>query len=130
MLVSGGQLWNGLPGGRFRPIRVSDPALRAVERTLPRSERMQAQEAARGFEGLLMQILVQAMRRSVSKSGLLGNSFASQMYEQMFDERLSDALAAGGGIGIAERLYAEVLRQEQGRRAYQAALSGAQLQER
>ena len=38
----------------------------------------------------------------------------------------TDALAAGRGLGIAEKLYTEVLRQEQGRRAYRAAVDAPQ----
>ncbi|HEY6881825.1 MAG TPA: rod-binding protein [Polyangiales bacterium] len=60
------------------------------------------QEAAKKFEGVLMQQLLNVMRQT-AKSGAMGASDgASGQYTSMFDEVIADKLAEGGGIGLAD----------------------------
>jgi flagellar protein FlgJ len=72
----------------------------------------EAAQAARDFEGIFILRLLRTMRASVPKVGMLDNSFASNMYEQMFDENLSAQLAQGKGLGLGEMLYREFMRRE------------------
>ncbi len=85
-------------------------------------ERDELMQAARGFEAIFMQFMLQKMRDSVQKGGLFKESFAGSTYEQMHDEQLSQILTADGkGLGLAEMLYQDVTRHRQGQIAYQAA---------
>lgn len=85
-------------------------------------ERDEMMEAARGFESIFMQFMLQKMRDAVPKGGLFKESFAGGMYEQMHDEQLSRHLSADGkGLGLAEMLYQDITRQRYGRLAYQAS---------
>ena len=52
------------------------------------------------------------MRSSVPKIGFLQQTFASNTYQQMFDEELSGQLAHGKGLGLSEMLYREFMRRE------------------
>lgn len=52
-------------------------------------------EAARGFEGILMSLLLQEMVKGTSIAS--GNP----MYAGLMTEKLGDSLAASGGIGLA-----------------------------
>ncbi|HEX9009267.1 MAG TPA: rod-binding protein [Holophagaceae bacterium] len=63
-------------------------------------------EAAQQFEGLLMSLLFQAMRKTIQPSGLLGDSGHSRStYEYLMDQAVaSKAAASGKGWGLAERL--------------------------
>jgi len=61
-------------------------------------------DAARKFEGVLMQQLVQVMRNSAKSGGLGGSEGASGQYMSMFDDALAEQMAAGGGIGLASSL--------------------------
>ncbi len=65
-------------------------------------------KAARQFEGLLMSMLFQAMRKTVHPSGLLGDSGSSRStYEYMMDQAVVDrAVSAGRGWGLADRIKA------------------------
>ena len=65
-------------------------------------------QAARQFEGLLMGLLFQTMRKTVEPSGLLGDSGQSRStYEYLMDQAVVDrAVSAGHGWGLADRLKA------------------------
>ena len=66
------------------------------------------EKAARQFEGLLMNLLFQSMRKTVQPSGLLGDSGQSHStYQYLMDQAVVDRAVAGGrGWGLADRLKA------------------------
>lgn len=72
------------------------------------------EQAARQFEGLLMSLLFQTMRKTVEPSGLLGDSGQSRStYEYLMDQAVVDrAVSSGRGWGLAERLQASWARPE------------------
>lgn len=63
-------------------------------------------KAAEQFEGLLMGLLFQAMRKTIQPSHLFGDSGNSRStYEYLMDQAVADKAAASGrGWGLAERL--------------------------
>jgi Rod binding domain-containing protein len=65
-------------------------------------------KAARQFEGLLMSMVFQTMRKTVQPSGLFGDSGSSRStYEYLMDQAVVDRAASSGhGWGLAERLKA------------------------
>lgn len=65
-------------------------------------------QAARQFEGMLMGLLFQTMRKTVHPSGLLGDSGQSRStYEYLMDQAVVDRAVSGGrGWGLADRLKA------------------------
>lgn len=73
--------------------------------------RAEALQAAQDFESLFVTHLLKTMRSTVPKGGLLGQTFASNTYQEMFDEELSRQLAHGKGLGLSEMLYREFMRQ-------------------
>ena len=95
---------------------MSDPLLAAA--VLPPSQRLPAaaprsggqktdlHQSAVAFEGLLMSMLFQNMRKTVEVSGLLGDSGqARSTFEYLFDQAVADsALKGGKGWGLAARL--------------------------
>ena len=65
-------------------------------------------KAAQQFEGLLMNLLFQGMRKTVEHSKLLGDSGSSRStYEYLMDQAVVDkAVSAGRGWGLAAKLEA------------------------
>jgi len=83
--------------------------------TSPEEEKRRAEalKAAQDFEAIFMAHLLKTMRSSmVPKGGFLKQTFASNTYQQLFDEELSTQLAHGKGLGLSEMLYREFMRQE------------------
>ena len=70
-------------------------------------------QAARQFEGLLMSMVFQTMRKTIQPSGLFGDSGpARSTYEYLMDQAVVDkAVSAGHGWGLADRLKASWSRQ-------------------
>ncbi len=85
---------------------VADPVAQAqaAQAAPPTAER--TEHAARQFEGLLMGILFQTMRRTVEPSGLFGDTGQSRStYEYLLDQAVVDrAVSSGRGWGLADRL--------------------------
>lgn len=86
------------------------------EGTSPRSaaeekRRAEALQAAQDFESLFVTHLLKTMRSTVPKGGFLGQTFASNTYQEMFDEELGRQLARGKGLGLSDMLYREFVRQ-------------------
>jgi flagellar protein FlgJ len=74
--------------------------------------RAEALQAAQDFENIFLTHLLKTMRSAVPKVGFLQQTFASNTYQQMFDEELSSQLAHGKGLGLSEMLYREFMRRE------------------
>jgi Rod binding domain-containing protein len=70
--------------------------------------------AARQFEGLLMGLVFQTMRKTVKPSGLFGDSGQSRStFEYLMDQAVVDkAVSSGQGWGLADKLKASWSRQE------------------
>lgn len=64
------------------------------------------EKAARQFEGMLMSMLFQTMRKTVEPSGLFGEGGQSRStYEYLMDQAVVEqAVSSGRGWGLADRL--------------------------
>ena len=65
------------------------------------------EKAARDFESVFLHKLLNAMRKTVPKSGLL-DSFASDMYQSMMDEEIAKEMSTKKGMGMGEMIYNEL----------------------
>jgi flagellar protein FlgJ len=70
---------------------------------------------AKQFESLFINTMLKEMRKTVSRSELLGSD-AMETYEQMFDQQIALGMAKAGGIGLAPFIEAQLARQN-GRQA-------------
>jgi flagellar protein FlgJ len=62
---------------------------------------------AQEFESLLLYKMVEAMRQTIPKSGLL-NSFSMDMYQSMMDQEMANEMAKKGTVGLSQMLYKEL----------------------
>ncbi len=59
-------------------------------------------EVAKGFEGIFFSMMLKEMKKTVEKTGLMGeDSSASQMYEDMMDDHLAEVMGQDG-IGVGQ----------------------------
>ncbi|HEX6242527.1 MAG TPA: rod-binding protein [Polyangiales bacterium] len=73
-------------------------------RKAPDKDQASRIEAARKFEAVLVQQLLQVMRQTAKGGGLGSSEGASGQYMSMFDEVIAEKLAEGGGIGLSSTL--------------------------
>ena len=62
---------------------------------------------AQEFESLLVYKMLEAMRRTVPKSGLL-ESFSMDMYQSMMDQEVANEIAKKGTVGLSQMLYEQL----------------------
>lgn len=65
-------------------------------------EQKEIKKAATEFESIFIYYMLKTMREGMMKGGLFGNNRAEAIYTSLLDEKLSMAIAEGGGIGIGE----------------------------
>jgi Rod binding domain-containing protein len=81
--------------------------------------------AAQDFEGLLLNLLLSAMRQTVPRGALFGNSNELRMYEQLRDEDLSAGMARAGGLGLAPLIEQQLAGQPAAAQQLRVALAAA-----
>ncbi len=71
----------------------------------PQETREGLEKAAKEFEGVFLNTLMKAMRKTVPENEMLNSTGPTKFYQQMYDAEMSKALATGkSGIGIADMI--------------------------
>lgn len=92
--------------------KASDGAFEKVLKDAARKEDDEKlRKACMDFEAIFLRMMYKQMRQSIPKSGLIPESFSSETFEDMFDEKVVDEIVKGRGIGLGESLYRTLKRQ-------------------
>jgi flagellar protein FlgJ len=83
--------------------------LDALRNTAQKDPQAAVKAAAKQFEGIFTQMMLKTMRSASLGEGM-GDSEETKFYQDMFDQQLSMQLAHGKGIGLADRLVAQLQR--------------------
>jgi len=65
-------------------------------------------KACADFESLFLNYMLKSMRSSVPEGGITGKGEEGKMFQAMFDEKLADEIAGGGGLGLGEILLEQL----------------------
>ncbi len=65
-------------------------------------------QAAEDFEAIFVYFMLRTMRKTITKSGLLGNGIGGDIWESMFDQQLAGEVARSTNLGIAELLIQQL----------------------
>lgn len=77
---------------------------------LKRENSKKLYQACQDLESVLVNTVIKAMRQSIPKSGLTGNSFAEETYQSMLDEEYSKQISKSQTLGVADMLYRQLSR--------------------
>ncbi len=69
-------------------------------------------EIANDFEAMVFRQLLKEMRKTIPKDGILGSSFATDMYTDIVDDHLAKQLAETSDLGIDRLIYDELKMKE------------------
>lgn len=106
---------------RARWTQVTAPdAVSPRDSTAGLSESAKIDEAARQFEAMLVRQLLAEARKPVIRSGMEEESASRDIYQDLVNEHLAEAITKGGGLGVARSLSTEWQRQEPGGRTQEA----------
>lgn len=67
-------------------------------------------EAAEKFEAVFVNTMLESMFAGIETDGLFGGGHGEKVYRSMLNEQYANQIAKSGGIGIADQLYAEMIK--------------------
>ncbi|MGQ3685525.1 MAG: rod-binding protein [Candidatus Loosdrechtia sp.] len=68
------------------------------------------EKATKNFEAVLLNMVLQAMWKTIPQSGLFEKENSTQLYEGLMLSSLAEEMAGKGGVGIAKMLYQQLVR--------------------
>jgi len=81
---------------------------------LVQSRKVQTREEARAvaeeFESVFLSTMLDTMFSGIKTDGYFGGGHAEGIYRSMLNQEYAKAITRSGGIGIADQVYAEILR--------------------
>jgi flagellar protein FlgJ len=94
-------------------IRQTTPSLPLTAPEPKKVDEEKLKKACMDFESLFIYQVLKSMQETVPKSGLLGEGPEKGIFESLFGQEWSKALAHQGGLGLGKMLYKQMLRSEQ-----------------
>ena len=71
-------------------------------------------QAAEDFEAVFVNTMLESMFAGLDTDGPLGGGHGEKVYRSMLNEQYAAQISKSGGVGIADQLYAEMIKfQEQ-----------------
>lgn len=65
-------------------------------------------EACKEFETILLEQMLQSMRKTVNKSGLMQGGMAEDIFEDMLYEQYARKMSNSANLGLADMLYKQL----------------------
>ena len=62
-------------------------------------------EACRQFEAIFLKQMLNSMRKTVTKNGLMDGGFSEEIFEDMLYDEYAEKMTKTAGFGIADMLY-------------------------
>ena len=90
---------------------------RAVERAVQAARRLEAKTVDKGsplykvcleFEAIFIKQMLNSMRKTVEKSGLLDGGMAEEVFEDMLYDEYAKKMAATANFGLAAMIYGQL----------------------
>lgn len=75
--------------------------------------RHKLREVAEGFEAMFLSQMFSHMFSGIRSDGMFGGGQSEQVYRSLQVEEYAKAASGSGGIGIADAVYRELLRQQE-----------------
>lgn len=96
-------------------LQPIDP--RTIERQDRPAERRDpaAMKVAKQYEALFVNQLVTAMRKTITKGGMIPESNAERVYQSMLDSEYSQKMADTQQLGLANMIYDHIMRGQGGK---------------
>jgi len=99
------------------PMPLLDVQAAAVAQSANAAKRpgraeVKAREAAESFESVFLFEVLQSMYSDV-KPGAFGGGNDEGLYRSMMNEEIAKSISRQGGVGIADSVYREIMRQQE-----------------
>jgi flagellar protein FlgJ len=74
------------------------------------ADKAKLRKAAEGFEAIFFRQMLKTMRSTVPEGNMYGSGSTGEMYADMVESSLADAMSQQGRLGIANTLYNQMVR--------------------
>lgn len=98
------------PGLSFAQTQANDAAKARALMGRKVETKDEARQVAEEFEGIFLSTMLESMFAGVKTDGPFGGGNAEGAYRSMLNQEYAKAISRSGGIGIADQVYAEILR--------------------
>ena len=104
-------------GGPFGPGAVQgaiprpDGRAQATRLERPGQDEKTVRATCQEFEALFLDLMLQGMRRTVTKSDAFGDRRGEETWQGLQDQELARGLSRSGGIGLADLMLRQLLPQ-------------------
>jgi len=79
-----------------------------LQRASENKDEAKLREVCNNLESIFLNMMFKSMRSTVQKSDLLGDSFATETYEDMLYENFAEEASKAKGLGLGEILYKQL----------------------
>jgi flagellar protein FlgJ len=93
------------------PIKpIMEFSLASTPQGHPKIDEEKLKKACIDFESLFINRMLESMRKTVPESEFLGKGPEKEVFQSLFDEELSRSLARGGGMGLGNMMYEQMMK--------------------
>lgn len=85
--------------------QVQRAAQRMQKKSVLQRDDTALKEACRQFEAIFVKQMLNSMRKTVNRSGLIDGGFSEEIFEDMLYDEYADKMTKTAGLGIADILY-------------------------
>ncbi|MFT3811637.1 MAG: rod-binding protein [Micropepsaceae bacterium] len=96
----------------FIPAPVEARALPDLGSSLDMTRRAAAKRAAEDFESVFVSQMMEPMFQGIKTDGMFGGGSGEQVFRSLMIQEVGKEISAGGGIGVADAVYGEMLRMQ------------------
>lgn len=72
-------------------------------------------KVSKDLESVFVDMMFKEMRKTINTSGLTEDAPGKDIFESMFDQKVSESLSKGNGIGLADMIYKQVMQEMKNR---------------
>lgn len=99
---------------KLAPARVAAQVAPSAPRGASPEQMAKTRESAEAFEAMAIGQLLQPMFKTVATpKGMFGGGKGEEAWKPMMVDEMAKMIAKGGGIGIADSVYREMLRMQE-----------------
>src|SRR5512146_956792 len=96
---------------------------------LSEKQRLQAKKVSQDFEGLFVGMMLKSMRSTVPEDKLTGGGHGEEVFRSLLDQEYAAAAVKRGGMGLAEQVEKEIIRQESRKIPHTAEMASQRIPE-
>jgi flagellar protein FlgJ len=88
------------------PPRIAVPGASKPNGTIDKTSKLY--KVSQEFEAIFIKQMLNVMRKSVAKTGLLDGGMAEEFFEDMLYDEYAEKMAKSGSFGIADMIYRQL----------------------